>query len=319
MKYNEKNKKKYLVIINTSGKILMAVAIIYIIIYLINSNIDFRIFLTGKMVFLTVALGLLISGGILLMALAWKKNIEMLANNALKKSEAIYIYTRSNLVKYVPGNVLHLASRNLLGSQYGLSQKGILFSSVLEILQQIIVVLLLVLIFVANSFRDTLSKVIAQGKINLEVVVLMAVGIIVILIAAIIWLIKNRKKASVKPLNLLASSGYIAGFAIINAASFVVIIVAYGVANINIFVLAGYYLLAWLLGLITPGAPGGLGIRELILIMLLLPVLQRDGILAIVVMMRVITISGDLFACLIGLIMKKISSNISLHKNGAIT
>ena len=57
--------------------------------------------------------------------------------------------------------------------------------------------------------------------------------------------------------------------------------------------LGGAYVLAWLVGLVTPGAPAGVGIRELVLLFVLKGVIPETDLLLAVVMGRVVTIFGD--------------------------
>jgi uncharacterized membrane protein YbhN (UPF0104 family) len=52
--------------------------------------------------------------------------------------------------------------------------------------------------------------------------------------------------------------------------------------------------LAWLLGLITPGAPAGVGVRELVLLGLLSSFVPQSTILLATVVGRLVTIGGDL-------------------------
>ncbi|RJP38308.1 MAG: hypothetical protein C4548_13300, partial [Desulfobacteraceae bacterium] len=58
--------------------------------------------------------------------------------------------------------------------------------------------------------------------------------------------------------------------------------------------LAGAYVLAWLAGFLTPGAPAGLGVRELVLASLLAGLASIPSILFTVLMSRAITAIGDL-------------------------
>ena len=48
-----------------------------------------------------------------------------------------------------------------------------------------------------------------------------------------------------------------------------------------------------LIGLITPGAPGGIGVREAAMLLLLAPFFPSDAILIAAVIQRVILITGD--------------------------
>jgi hypothetical protein len=50
---------------------------------------------------------------------------------------------------------------------------------------------------------------------------------------------------------------------------------------------------AWLAGLLTPGAPAGVGVREIMLLFLLGTVVGRADLLLAAVLSRVITVTGD--------------------------
>ena len=306
MNLNFLKNKKFMKILKIIGNILMVISIIFIILYFVNSDIDFTVFLNWDILAITLGMGLVVSSGIILLALAWRKNLQMFTQKHLGIQEILVLYTRSNLARYIPGNVMHIASRNILGSEYELSQKNMVVSSGLEILLQILVTLALIFIMVADTLENTIRKAVEDGMIRYEFLILIAVGICAIVVAAIFFLIKRKNTITLRPAKMLISAGYYAGFCLINAFAFVMLIAVYehGLSGYNILSLGGYYLLAWLLGLITPGAPGGLGIREYVLLMLFTPIFPRNDMLVIIVIMRVITVLGDIFAYLVGLIIK---------------
>jgi uncharacterized membrane protein YbhN (UPF0104 family) len=62
---------------------------------------------------------------------------------------------------------------------------------------------------------------------------------------------------------------------------------------------------AWVAGFIIPGAPGGLGIRETVLALLLSPLYGSDPALVAALLYRGVTLSGDALAALVGLLMAK--------------
>lgn len=69
--------------------------------------------------------------------------------------------------------------------------------------------------------------------------------------------------------------------------------------------LAGVFALAWSLGFVTPGAPGGLGVREAILVGQLGPSgLTAGEAIALAAALRVATILGDAVASLAGLALR---------------
>ena len=57
----------------------------------------------------------------------------------------------------------------------------------------------------------------------------------------------------------------------------------------------GAYTAAWLAGFVTPGAPAGLGVRELVLVFLLDGHAAEPDLLPAVVLSRVVTVLGDTF------------------------
>ena len=57
--------------------------------------------------------------------------------------------------------------------------------------------------------------------------------------------------------------------------------------------IGGSYIIAWLVGLVTPGAPAGAGVRELILLLLLKSIVKEADLLVAVALGRIITVLGD--------------------------
>ena len=57
---------------------------------------------------------------------------------------------------------------------------------------------------------------------------------------------------------------------------------------------------AWVLGLITPGAPGGMGVREAILVVCFAPLVGDGEAFTIALALRLVSILGDGTAFLIG-------------------
>lgn len=53
------------------------------------------------------------------------------------------------------------------------------------------------------------------------------------------------------------------------------------------------YVIAWLAGAITPGAPAGVGIREVVMFALLQSVVTESDLLVAIVLNRAITAGGD--------------------------
>lgn len=311
--FENKRAQKTLKII---GNILCVISIIFIIIFFINSDADFSVILQPKILLVILMLGFFVSISIIAFALAWKSNLEMFTSKKMNSIQIASIYTRANLSKYIPGNIMHFISRNILGSELGLNQKDMGVSSIIEVILQVLVILIFVLCLVSDILFDSINLAIKNGQMKLQTLIFIVLGLAAIIIFIAVYAIKKRKTLVLRPKNLLLSSVYYLIFCIINSVAFVIIIFATqdSLNGFNNFTLSGYYMLAWFLGFITPGAPSGLGIREYILLMLLTPVFPKSEVLLLMIIMRIVTILGDLFSfAMLSILSKIIKKRPFLH------
>jgi uncharacterized membrane protein YbhN (UPF0104 family) len=59
------------------------------------------------------------------------------------------------------------------------------------------------------------------------------------------------------------------------------------------FYVPAAFVTAWLIGLVTPGAPAGIGVREIVLIYLSGDYFDNGSILLSVMILRIVTVLGD--------------------------
>jgi uncharacterized membrane protein YbhN (UPF0104 family) len=67
----------------------------------------------------------------------------------------------------------------------------------------------------------------------------------------------------------------------------------------ELFALTGAFLFAWIIGFVTPGAPGGIGIREGVMLFVCGDQ-YADRIVLFVLVMRIASVFADVLAFLIG-------------------
>lgn len=72
-----------------------------------------------------------------------------------------------------------------------------------------------------------------------------------------------------------------------------------GELRINLLSVIGMYTLSWVIGFVTPGAPAGLGIREVIMSSLLTGIVSGELVVTAVILYRMVTIIGDVGGFLI--------------------
>jgi uncharacterized membrane protein YbhN (UPF0104 family) len=65
------------------------------------------------------------------------------------------------------------------------------------------------------------------------------------------------------------------------------------------------YIISWSLGYIVPGAPGGLGVREMALLLILGPVYNNEIVVVAMILHRISSILGDVIAFLFEVIFSR--------------
>lgn len=199
-------------------------------------------------------------------------------NQPVTTAQFIQVYLKTNIAKYLPGNIWHYYGRISAAKSAGIPVSAATLSVLLEPLLMVAAALVAVLIGIQPVASN--SRVTLQG--------LPILGLAIVLIAvhprflntAIRFLGRLKLKASnpstvdngafqlrrypLKP--LLGELGFIG----LRGSGFLLTILAFRQLELSqIPLLLGAFSLAWLLGLVVPGAPGGLGIFEATAIALL--------------------------------------------------
>jgi glycosyltransferase 2 family protein len=190
---------------------------------------------------------------------------------------ALQAYGRSQLARYVPGNIFHFAGRQALGMAVGFSGWALAKSAVWE----------LGLITGAGALFGLLAIPLYWNEISIQFALVLFFCAFA-LSTFIIW----------------RWSPFIA-FAFVYQTAFLIVsgivfsgtlaMISPGSIMLNWFpAVCGAYIVAWLAGLITPGAPAGVGVRELVLLLLLKGHVVESDLLLAVVIGRMVTVLGDL-------------------------
>lgn len=191
---------------------------------------------------------------------------------------AVKAYGLSQLAKYVPGNIFHLAGRQALGMAAGLPARALAKSSLWE----------LGLIAAAGALFGCLAAPLvwpelpdyasagAFGATFMGFVIALHRLLSPSVSAAILWQI----------IFLAISGAVFVGTLVLVTPTFI---------TFSAFsALCGAYIIAWLAGLVTPGAPAGVGVRELVLLFLLKGAIAESDLLLAIVLGRMVTVIGDL-------------------------
>ncbi len=229
-------------------------------------------------------------------------------NQTVRQRWGLQVYLQTNIAKYLPGNVWHFYGRILEAKKEGISLGPATISVLLEPILMASAALALALVSTQNRYW------------GLQAISLLAVMILVhplILNPVVQTLTRLKFKAKTSILKSTSSDFYAAsyklerypikpflgelGFVILKGIGFLLTMLALMPFHLHqIPVLLSAYSLAWLLGLVIPGAPGGLGIFEATTLALLEHDFSPGALLSAVAFYRLVSVlaetSGAVFA-----------------------
>jgi uncharacterized membrane protein YbhN (UPF0104 family) len=234
----------------------------------------------------------------ILLAVAWMALLNARQVHVpLRHGAAIYL--RTIVLKYLPSNLLHIAGR------YGLTLKaGATHGALLRATLGEITLLLVAGIVVAAAFVFPLLAKILIDFIGSTQAWLVG-GAVITALASLALLLRYLAISKANLIAFLAPSVtaflcYL-GFFVAAGAILAALHGVLGPPSLadGFIGLLGLNATAWVSGFIVPGAPGGLGVRESVLIAGLNAANTEAG-LALVVGYRIVTVIGDVIATLAG-------------------
>jgi uncharacterized membrane protein YbhN (UPF0104 family) len=201
------------------------------------------------------------------------------------------------ILKYAPGNVFHFLGRHSLSKSEGVPHHAIAFANGVEILLQLFAVSFIIMI---GAFFFDISLDLGTYLQLSKTKILLAFALLLLLVFVVLFKKKYREVILHKGglLSLFQVFGYHLVF-LLGSAFILVIVYAWiiGVSfTFSMFVQTVFVSsLAWLLGFIVPGAPGGVGIREAVLVLLLpaIMMVSKELVLAGALVYRVVTMLGE--------------------------
>ncbi len=219
----------------------------------------------------------------LLLALGWWGLLRCLGVTAAR-GWALRAYAISQFAKYVPGNIFQFAGRQAIGVAAGFGNKPLAKSTLLELGLLTGCGALFALLAAPLSFR---WMGFAPATPFLHWLALAAFAGIAFLAALALARFGGRgfQLAALSYFTFLALSGVVFAGCLAVAGG--------EAATAQLPAVVGAYVIAWLAGLVTPGAPAGIGVREAVLLVLLGNLAAPPVILLAVVIGRAVTVVGD--------------------------
>jgi hypothetical protein len=253
--------------------------------------------------------------GTVALAFSWWVLLRYYGGSQLNFREAFKLYGGTQIAKYIPGNVFQYAGRQVVGWRMGVSQGTMALSSIGEALGLCCVAAMLALAGLAWSreasfFAGCLGGAACVAAFPLSQVLLKSLSQ---------WFPKlvpespkTRWRDKWRVLGP-AFAGQVVFFAT-GALAFALCASPWG--SVHFWKLVMVSAAAWLAGFVTPGAPGGLGVREAILVMALEGTLGKGGALAAAALFRAATTLGDVALYIATLFFRRLWTNINASQSG---
>lgn len=305
------------------GNILMVVALIFIFRKLLTFDIDYSVIFEPNNLIILVIVAILFSFTVFVTCVPWKNLLEMITGKKFKFNEVTLVFCKANIMKYIPGNVFQYVGRNEFALGNDISHSDVGFATILEIINTILGIILCSLIFNAKGLFYWIANYGNQYK---YMIVILLIVIILVIIAFIF--LKDKIKAFIGKLVKLINKKNVKVIIfnivfsvvqnIITSILFLIIlkyVVGGEVTYSNIPIIIGAFLISWLVGFLTIGSPGGIGVRELVMCLLLEGIMPEDVILLSIVVFRFITILGDLLAVVLAKSFNKYQKRNIAFKN----
>ncbi|MBA4741436.1 MAG: hypothetical protein H2060_01850 [Azoarcus sp.] len=191
---------------------------------------------------------------------------------------ALRAYGLSQLAKYVPGNIFHLAGRQALGMAAGFPARPLAKSAAWEFGS----------IAVVGACFGSLALPLIWPVLKLPAAIFLFIGL---LAALYFFTARALSKTAATALLWQASFLTLSGLLFIGTLA---LVADYDPLLSLSAAIAGAYVVAWLAGLVTPGAPAGVGVREMVLLLLLEDQVSPEALLLAIILGRIVTVTGDL-------------------------
>jgi uncharacterized membrane protein YbhN (UPF0104 family) len=245
-----------------------------------------------------------------LAAMAWRRLLRAM-DVAMPAAWAYGIVALTQFGKYLPGNVAHHVGRVVVARPVAGDITRLSLSLVYENLLTVLAAAHLTAVLVAVRPLPALERwlPLAWRPWLLVAATLGAVAGFLLLRHAVRWILRRRGVAAALD-GTFATPGarVLLGCYGIAVASFLVVglgftamapLVSPG-TGFPYLELTGAFAAAWVIGLLVPGAPAGLGIREGVLLALLADVMPAADAVVMIVLLRAVTTGGDFIHFLAG-------------------
>jgi glycosyltransferase 2 family protein len=254
---------------------------------------------------------ILFTAAVVVSGYLWGKMLEVLSGNSIKVSDAIRIHAASWLLKYVPGQIGSYLNKLAWGTKNGFSKKTVSTSFIYENVLMVIAGLTLsVPAFLI--FRQSF-----ESNIFLFLPALMIIPMVVVLSRQHFYKLLNTifRLLNKKPFR---ESDFLAGHSLfrffvgyfvprlLNGIGFVLIVQSILPVNPSMYIgLGATYILGSIVGLLAFFVPGGLGVREAVIVAFLSVYFPVEQAIIVALITRVYATISDVGVAFVYIVLNR--------------
>lgn len=275
------------------GILVTALAFAYIAYALVLSGASVAAYFTSsKLIFFILLGGFLYGLTLQFVGAGWWQVLVSLGDRTLDLNTALAIVGRTQIYKYLPTNLLHMAGRIAEARIRGTSTTSLIIAQVFEFF-----LLASAAALVSGAFGWHLIKEQAH-QLPLSPIDILCVTTLlgVFGVVAMRWARHGKPIGEIRlsPTNCVLALLCYCVFFLLNGVLLKTLSLAVDGLAISVLQLVGIGAAAWLIGFIVPGAPGGLGVREAAMIAALSKLgVSEPAALTLALSHRISTILGD--------------------------
>lgn len=290
------------------GVVVVATVTALFIWYVVRSlrGHDLSVYMTPRAALGIVLAALCWSASVPLLGLTWRT---LLAGLDVHKStrELTAILGITQFAKYVPGNVAQYIGRVGMSLRRGIPARPLAASMVVETLMVIAAAIVVGVGtgVLSGAGLDVVRQHGSQLALIAALLLLATIGLAAFPRVAPKLLHQCAPKyaqaldGNLLPNRIALAKAFVSCcfmFFVVGAGLILLALFLVPDAAHNYWLLIAAFSLAWAVGFVTPGAPGGLGVREALMLLMLAPVYTAASASVLIIALRIATTLGDMLA-----------------------
>ena len=232
------------------------------------------------------------------LGIIWWLSVRGSGANSPSALGSALVHMASQLGKYLPGNLGHFAARHWMMRNRGAPDGALITAGILEAL---------VLVIAAAVLGVAVIRPAAENLLEIEIpFIVQFVGLLLVLLMGVaIWSLARGRgwidgsvPAGRAARNMIAALLVAVLFFLGMTGCFVLVSGTFTV--LDFYSLVPWIAASWMLGFVVPGAPGGIGVREFVLVLGLSPLAGEAPALLDAALFRLVTVGGDALMAMVG-------------------